>query len=75
MAEHSVTVENTLKTLLEEKKYSTLKDILITVNPADIAETYKQNSDHSFPFHGKGLLIRYGVILSCFGGLRNTEAD
>ena len=28
MAEHTVTMEGTIKVLLEEKKYSTLKDIL-----------------------------------------------
>ena len=40
MAEHSVTVENTLQTLLTEKKYSTIRDILITMNPADIAAVF-----------------------------------
>ena len=49
MAEHSVTVENTLKTLLEEKKYSTLKDILITVNPADIAAIFEELNEESVP--------------------------
>ncbi len=37
MAEHSVTVESTLQRLLEEKKYPTIRDILITMNPSDIA--------------------------------------
>ena len=40
MAEHSVTVENTLQLLLSEKKYSTIRDILITMNPADIAAVF-----------------------------------
>ena len=40
MAEHSVTVENTLQALLTEKKYSTIRDILITMNPADIAAVF-----------------------------------
>lgn len=40
MAEHSVTVENTLQTLLNDKKYSTIRDILITMNPADIAAVF-----------------------------------
>ena len=31
MTEHKVTMESTLKALLEKKKYSTLKDILVTV--------------------------------------------
>ena len=40
MAEHSVTVENTLQLLLSEKKYTTIRDILITMNPADIAAVF-----------------------------------
>ena len=41
MAEHSVTVENTLQTLLSEKKYATIRDILVTMNPADIAAVFE----------------------------------
>ena len=37
MAVHNVTVERTLATLLEGKRYSTIKDILVTMNGADIA--------------------------------------
>ena len=33
MAEHSVTMERTLRKLLSEKKYATLRDILVTMNP------------------------------------------
>ncbi len=40
MAEHSVTVENTLQVLLSEKKYTTIRDIMITMNPADIAAVF-----------------------------------
>ena len=40
MAEHSVTVENTLQALLSDKKYSTIRDILVTMNPADIAAVF-----------------------------------
>ena len=41
MADHSVTVENTLQTLLNDKKYSTIRDILVTMNPADIAAVFE----------------------------------
>ena len=37
MAEHNVTVEGTLQALLADKKYATIRDILITMNPSDIA--------------------------------------
>ena len=40
MTEHNVTVENTLQVLLKEKKYTTVRDILITMNPADIAAVF-----------------------------------
>ena len=40
MAEHTVTVENTLSTLLNEKKYTTIRDILVTMNPADISAVF-----------------------------------
>ena len=33
MAEHTVIMENTLRKLLAEKKYATLREILITVLP------------------------------------------
>ena len=42
MATHSVTMEGTLRKLLEEKKYSTLRDILITMNPSDIAAVFSE---------------------------------
>ena len=41
MSETSVTVESTLKALLSAKKYSALKDILITMNGADIAAVFE----------------------------------
>ena len=40
MAEHSVTVESMLEALLAEKKYQTIRDILVTMNPADIAGVF-----------------------------------
>ena len=49
MAEHSVTVENTLQTLLTDKKYSTIRDILITMNPADIAAVFSGVEPEKLP--------------------------
>ena len=37
MAEHTLMMETTLRKLLDEKKFSTLREILITMNPSDIA--------------------------------------
>ena len=49
MAEHSVTVENTLQTLLADKKYATIRDILVTMNPADIAAVFSGVEQEKLP--------------------------
>lgn len=49
MAQHSVTMEATLLKLLQEKKYSTLRDILITMNPSDIAAVFDEMSEERLP--------------------------
>lgn len=40
MAEHTVLMEETLLALLKDKKYFSLRDILSTMNPADIAAVF-----------------------------------
>ena len=42
MAVHNVTVEKTIRSLLDGKKYQTLKDILVTMEPADIAAVFEE---------------------------------
>ena len=49
MAEHNVTVENTLKVLLSDKKYATIRDILVTMNPADIAAVFTGCAKEQLP--------------------------
>ena len=49
MAEHTVIMENTLRKLLAEKKYSTLREILITMNPADIAAIFNELEEDRLP--------------------------
>ena len=49
MAEHSVTMEKTLVKLLSEKKYATLRDILVTMNPADIAAIFDELEEDRLP--------------------------
>ncbi len=41
--------ENTLTTLWEGKKFNTLRDILITLQPAQIAEIFTQLPEHAHP--------------------------
>ena len=49
MAEHNVTVENTLQVLLSDKKYTTIRDILVTMNPADIAAVFTGLAHEQLP--------------------------
>lgn len=49
MADHNVILENTLVKLLDEKKYVTLRDILITLNPADIAAMFDSLEEDRLP--------------------------
>ena len=49
MADHSVTMENTLSSLLAEKKYSTIRDVLVTMNPADIAAVFSGVEPEKLP--------------------------
>ena len=49
MADHSVTMESTLSTLLTDKKYSTIRDILVTMNPADIAAVFSGVEPEKLP--------------------------
>ncbi len=49
MAEHNITVESTLEALLAEKKYPTIRDILITMNPADIASVFDSMEEERLP--------------------------
>ena len=49
MAEHNVTVETTLKILLDEKKFASLRDILVTMNPADIAAIFEELETSRLP--------------------------
>ena len=41
MAVQTMTFEKTIRTLLDEKKYQTIKDILVTMEPADIAAVFE----------------------------------
>ena len=49
MAGHQITVEKTILALLEGKKYQTLKDILITMNPSDIAAIFEELDEEHMP--------------------------
>ena len=40
MPEHNVRIENTLQVLLKDKKYTTVRDILVTMNPPDVAAVF-----------------------------------
>ncbi len=50
MTEHVPKLEETVETLIRQKKYPTLRDILVTMNPADIAVLFEELDDeHALP--------------------------
>jgi len=49
MAERIATLEGTLSTLLEERKYASLRDILITMNASDIAAIFDEIEQDKLP--------------------------
>jgi len=49
MNEKNYTLEGTITALVEAKKYSTLRDILTTMNPADIAVLFDDLSEEILP--------------------------
>ncbi len=49
MAEHVAALEKSLKRLLEEKKYQTLKDVLTTMNGADVAAVFEDLDEERTP--------------------------
>ena len=49
MAEHNATVAATLGSLLDGKKYATLRDVLVTMNPADIAGVFEDMEEERLP--------------------------
>lgn len=42
MVQVNVTLTETIKVLLDEKKYGTLRDILVTMKPFDIAAVFEE---------------------------------
>ena len=49
MAERSATLEKTIEALTQQKKYSALRDILVTMNPTDIAFLFDDLEEHTLP--------------------------
>ena len=49
MAERNATLASTVQTLLEGKKYSTIKDVLVTMEPADVAGILEEIGDARIP--------------------------
>lgn len=49
MVDTTVVLEETIKSLLENKKYSTLRDVLETINPSDIAGIFEEIPAEKLP--------------------------
>jgi magnesium transporter len=49
MDNNTITLQETIETLLKNKKYATLRDILTTMNPVDIAVIFEDLQDEKMP--------------------------
>ena len=49
MSDRNVNIEDTLIALVDGKKYNTLRDVLSTMNPADIASVFADMPDQKLP--------------------------
>ena len=49
MGERNIAITDTLETLVENKKYSTLRDVLSTMNPADVAAVFEDMDETVLP--------------------------
>jgi len=49
LVDHNVFIEKTLLRLLEQKKYQSLRDILSTMNPADLAYMFNEVDERRLP--------------------------
>ena len=68
MAMHDVTIEKTILALLDEKKYQTLKDILVTMEPTDIVAIFEELSeDYQAPISDG---LEEGVIMRLRSAVR-----
>ena len=65
MNEHNpFALENTLSLLLEGKKYASLRDVLSTMNPSDIAAVFEKLPEDSLPLHFR--LLPKGLAAETF---------
>ena len=49
MVDHNVFIEKTLLRLLEQKKYQSVRDVLSTMNPADLAYMFNEVDERRLP--------------------------
>ena len=49
MAERNLSLEDTIVALAEQKKYPALRDVLVTMNPADTAALFEELDEHLLP--------------------------
>ncbi len=49
MAEHNATLETAIETLTHQKKYPALRDLLVTMNPSDIAALFSDLEERTLP--------------------------
>ena len=49
MAENNFSLAATLQSMLEAKKYTSIRDVLVTMNPADVASVLEDMEEAKLP--------------------------
>ena len=73
MAERFELVEKAILKMVEDKKYSTLRDILLTMNPADIAQVFSGLAQRQVPLLFR--LLPTEAATECFAEMESEEQE
>ncbi len=73
MAEKTVTMERTLQKLLEEKKYTSVRDILVTMNAADVAYILDKTEPEETPLLFR--LLPRDLAAASFAEMENDSRE
>ena len=73
MTERFEIVEKAIVTMLEEKKYAALRDFLVTMNPADVAEFFSGLTEKQIPLLFR--LLPKEMAAECFAEMEPDEQE
>ena len=67
-----VGITETIRVLLEEKKFNTLRDILVTLKPYDIATIFEELQDEKTPLLFR--ILPKEIAAETFAGISSTRS-